>query len=173
MKKNLFNRSVINFALIFFSLLINSSCVNNAEKSSTGPQEIHIDTPVLVKPPSSYPDTLLITSSSAVFFIPDSAQLEKIRIIYEKNIFESMVHENFYQMRNARIILKKYWPQINIVETSKARYLLFIKAGNTKTYIDLDRQRNIYGIYIFDPGKEPELIDMMNIDTMLGFYFKK
>jgi hypothetical protein len=29
------------------------------------------------------------------------------------------------------------------------------------------------GIFLFDGKKEPELADMMNIDTALGFYFEK
>lgn len=88
-------------------------------------------------------------------------------------VFESLQHDCFYQMRNARLVLQKYWPQIQIVETSKARYLLFIKADKSKTIIDLDSKNDICGIFLFDSKQDPELIDMMNVDTELGFYFKK
>ena len=75
-------------------------------------------------------------------------------------------------MRNARMVLKKYWPHIHIIETSEYRYLLFIRADNSQTCIDLDTQQDMCGILLFDRKKEPELIDMMNVDTALGFYFK-
>jgi len=128
---------------------------------------------ILLKPPSSFADTLVIQNPSAVFYTPDSVQLDKIRAINKKMIFESLMHDCFYQMRNARLVLQKYWPRIRIVETSKARYLLFIKADKTKTAIDLNSKNDICGIFLFDSKQDPELIDMMNVDTELGFYFKK
>ena len=125
------------------------------------------------KPASSYNDTLIISTASAVFYTPDSIQLGKIRSVNTKMIVENMEHDCFYQMRNARMVLKKYWPQILIIEISKTRYLLFEKTDKSKKCIDLNSKNDICGIFLFDPQKDPELIDMMNIDTELGFYFKK
>jgi len=125
------------------------------------------------KPPSSFGDTLIITGESAVFYNPDSLQREKIKEITRKNVYESDEHDCFYQMRNARVELKKYWPRIHIIETSAHRYLLFVKADKKNTCIDLNIKGDICGIFLFDGKKEPELADMMNIDTALGFYFTK
>jgi hypothetical protein len=124
------------------------------------------------KPSSSFSDTLVINRISAVFYNPDSLQLNRIQAITKKEIYETDVHNCFYLMRNARMVLKKYWPHIHIIETSEYRYLLFIKADNSQTCIDLDAKEDMCGIFLFDRKKEPELIDMMNIDTALGFYFK-
>ena len=123
------------------------------------------------KPPSSFDDTLIIQGRSAVFYNPDSLQREKIKEITRKNEFESNEHDCFYQMRNARVVLKKFWPQIHIMETSANRYLLFEKADKTKTCIDLNSKGDMCGIFLFDGKKEPGLADMMNIETALGFYF--
>src|SRR5262249_16529716 len=124
------------------------------------------------KIPSSFSDTLIIASKSAVFFNPDSLQWERMRATNPKNVYESDVHNCFYQMRNARMVLKQYYPKVRIIETSKARFLVFVKSTNEKIYVDLDTKRDVCGIFIFDRKKDPELIDMMNIDTALGFYFK-
>jgi len=124
------------------------------------------------KPSSSFSDTLVISKVSAVFYNPDSLQLNKIQAITKKELYETDVHNCFYLMRNARMVLKKYWPHIHIIETSEYRYLLFIKADNSQTCIDLDTKEDMCGILLFDRKKEPELIDMMNIETALGFYFK-
>lgn len=86
-------------------------------------------------------------------------------------IHESNVHDCFYQMRNARLVLKKDWPKIRIIETAQNRYLLFVKSDKTKKCIDLNSRGDMCGIYLFDTVKEPEFADMMNIDTALGFYF--
>lgn len=132
----------------------------------------HKDT-IRRKPPGSFSDTLVINVPAAVYYNPDSLQLEKIREITEKNEFETEVHNNFYLMRNARIVMKQYWPKIHIIETSKNRYLLFIKSDKSKTCIDLNGKGDMSGIFLFDGKKEPELADMMNIDTALGFYFTR
>ncbi len=124
------------------------------------------------KPTSGFRDTLVINRISAVFYNPDSLQLNKIQAIIKKELYETNVHNCFYLMRNARMVLKKYWPHVHIIETSEYRYLLFIKADNSQTCIDLDTKEDMCGILLFDRKKEPELIDMMNIDTALGFYFK-
>jgi len=124
------------------------------------------------KPSSSFSDTLVINKISAVFYNPDSLQLNKIKAITKKELYETDVHNCFYLMRNARMVLKKYWPHKHIIETSEYRYLLFIKADNSQTCIDLDTKEDMCGILLFDRKKEPELIDMMNIETALGFYFK-
>ena len=86
--------------------------------------------------------------------------------------YENDVHDCFYQMRNARKELEKYWPGVRIIDALKIRYLLFEKPGATPSLVDLDQQNAMCGIYIFDPGKEPLFVDMTNIDTELHFYFQ-
>jgi hypothetical protein len=125
------------------------------------------------KPSSSFSDTLVIRLSSAVFFMPDSLQLLKLKAISTPRDFESETHNWFYQMRNARMVIGKYWPRLQIMETSQSRYLLFVKTDNQKVLVDLDKQGDMAGIFLFDGKKSPELADMMNIDSFLGFYFQK
>ena len=84
-----------------------------------------------------------------------------------------LTHDCHYQMQNARIVLKKYWPQLHIVEATKARYILFVKTDETKICIDLNDKNDICGLFLFDTKKNPVLVDMPNIDTELGFYFSK
>jgi hypothetical protein len=75
-------------------------------------------------------------------------------------------------MRNARIVLKEYFPKIKIIEAFKVRYLLFELADGSTQYIDLDSIDDPCGIFLFDKIKKPHPTDMMNIETELGFYFK-
>jgi hypothetical protein len=157
---------------LFFSFM--HSCTQPTKKNiSTENTQEQKDTIIKRKPPSSFSDTLTIHFPSAVFYNPDSLQLLKIKEITAKNDYETDVHNCFYLIRNARIVLKKYWPQIHIIETSKARYLLFIRADKTQTCIDLNTKGDMCGMFLFDGKKEPEPADMMNIDTALGFYFKR
>lgn len=151
------------------------SCSGNNKKNTKADNDNQsISTPAkLTKPPSSFSNTLIITTAAAVFYNPDSLQLEKIKLTYKPAVFESVTHEYFYQMRNARIVLKKFWGRLRIIETSNARYLQFLRADKSSTIIDLNTVGDISGMFLFDPKKEPLLIDMMNVDTELGFYYTK
>jgi hypothetical protein len=170
-------RVIIHQSFTFFfiaSLLTGCIDTGSPKKNNTGQQKTIPPSPVQYKkPPASFNDTLVINNMSAVFYNPDSLQLDKIRAISKKENYETEVHNCFYLMRNARIVLKKYWPKIHIIETKTNRYLLFIKNDKNKTCIDLNSKGDMCGIFLFDGKKEPELADMMNIDTALGFYFDK
>ncbi|MBI1342966.1 MAG: hypothetical protein GC171_08540 [Terrimonas sp.] len=126
-----------------------------------------------VKPPASFQDTLTIDKRSAIFYIPDSLQLERIKVITEPGVFESAQHEYYFQMRNARIVLHSNWPEVKIIEARQLRFLRFKRVNGRDTLIDLNTKNDPYGLFLFTPGKAPRLTDMTNIETELYFYFKK
>ena len=128
---------------------------------------------IIKKPVSSFNDTIVIKANSALFYSPDSMQMEKIKSVNQKVTFDLLTHNCHYQMENARIVIKKYWPQLKIIETSKSRYLLFEKTNKIKVCIDLNDKNDICGLFLFDGKKDPVLVDMPNVDTQLGFYFSK
>ncbi|MEP6616142.1 MAG: hypothetical protein ABJA57_06160 [Ginsengibacter sp.] len=171
MEKNNFFRITFHTSIFTVLALMCFNCQEKGSKIKTTVQN-NLTSTVIAKPHSTFTDTVIISAASAVFYQPDSLQLEKIRSVNPRNIYESLTHESFYQMRNARMVLKS-WPNVKVIEISKARYLSFIKADKTKDIIDLDSKNDIAGIFLFDKDKDPELTDMMNIETELGFYFKK
>jgi hypothetical protein len=125
------------------------------------------------KPSSSFRDTLKINSPAAVFYRPDTLQLEKIKLATDAKIFDGTMHEYFYLIRNAHNVLRKYYPNLKIIDAQNFRYLLFIKADKSVDCIDLDAIRESYGLFIFNSNKLPQFVDMANIDSALGFYFSK
>ena len=173
MNENPSKATLLRVFILIWVFIYSYSCTNT-ESSKKNDTEIPATSRAVQskKPSSTFSDTLVINRISAVFYNPDSLQLNRIQAITKKEIYETDVHNCFYLMRNARMVLKKYWPHIHIIESSEYRYLLFIKADNSQTCIDLDTKEDMCGILLFDRKKEPELIDMMNIDTALGFYFK-
>ena len=124
------------------------------------------------KPLHTYQDTLTIDVPSAVFCHPDSLQLDEIKQLTDSMVFIGSMHEYFYMMRNARMVIKKTWPGLKITEAKHYRYLLFIKKDGSKECIDLDKYNDIYGLFVFDGKKSPQLVDMMNIETQVSFYLK-
>ena len=161
------------FTIYFFALLAGFSCSDPSSGSSSTGNKTAKKEPVISKPPSSFADTLIIDYPSAVFFTPDSLQQQKIKEITDPRVYENDVHTFFYLMRNARAVLEKYWPQVHRIETSGARWLCFKKKNRSSTFVDLNDKGDMCGVLLFDGSKEPELADMMNIDTALGFYFSR
>jgi len=161
------------FTIYIISVLsLTASCSSNPvqDKEKKASPSSH---QVLTKPPSNFQDTMLIDFPAAVFYLPDSLQLEKIKELTDSSIFEAAMHEYFFQMRNARMSIKRDWPELKIVEAKNIRFLLFKGRDNDSTYIDLNTKNDSHGLFLFQPGKKPHYADMMNIDTELGFYFKK
>jgi hypothetical protein len=123
------------------------------------------------KPGSSFDDSITADPPVAVFFQPDSLQLEKIKAVNSRTIFVNLTHDSYYMMRNARQVIQKYWPRIRILETSTHRWLVFRKSHDTARCIDLNKISDISGVFLFDGTKDPILVDMPNIDSQLWFYF--
>ncbi|MCC7402744.1 MAG: hypothetical protein IT214_14790 [Chitinophagaceae bacterium] len=160
--------------IVYFTVLLFNDCNGpQVPTQNAVPNNSTVISVQYKKPPSGLTDTLAINYVAAIFFKPDSIQLEKIKSIKEKNIYETEVHNCFFLLHNARQVINKYWPGVHITETSKVRYLLFVKTDKRKTIIDLDNKNDDCGIILFNRKKDPELVDMMNIDTALGFYFGK
>jgi hypothetical protein len=161
--------------IIWYLLLVIfiSSCSNAPKKEKAIEHKDENKKQTLNKPTSTSQDTLKITVASAVFYHPDSLQLQKIKEITDERIYEGQMHEFFFQMRNARIVLTKNWKKIKIIEAKNTRYLLFIMKGLKHVIIDLNEKNDPYGLFLFTPDKEPHFADMMNIDTELPFYFSK
>jgi hypothetical protein len=170
MKNRIHFKEIIAIIVLFSQIVI--SCTSTPDPAKVKGTKISSLSKVIAKPPSSYNDTLEVSSKSAVFFKADSLQLKKMEVIHKKGNFESMVHDCFYQMRYSRIVLKKYWPKVEVIEASKTRYLLFITKEQRRIYIDLNKQNDMCGLFIFDGQKAPELVDMTNVETALGFYYR-
>jgi hypothetical protein len=164
--------SLLRFLPVWLALLASCSGKRSNNRPSIDTLPVKKKVAILSKPVSSFQDTLIINKPSAVFYSPDSMQLEKLRQISDKGIFAANMHEFESQFKNGHMILRKEWPQVRIVEARKVRFLAFVKKNGQQVMIDLDKNGDPYGLFIFDTKKDPELTDMMNIDTKLYYYFK-
>ena len=138
---------------------------NKDEQESNVKKERHVG-----KPPSSFKDTLKINAAAAVFFEPDSLQLQKIKVVTGDPVFKSSMHEYRYQEKNARSFLKTHWSHLKIIDARNVRFLLFYKKNSEVATIDLDNQ-DPCGMFVFDGTRAPLLVDMMNVETQVPVYF--
>lgn len=158
---------------LLIGIMFNFSCSKSSHQEQKISQEIVAEKSAPGKPPSSFLDTVIVEYPTAVFYHPDSAQLKKIKAVTEKMIFEGTLHDCFYQMRNSRMVLKKYYPKVAIREIENARYIHFKMINGSDEIVDLNTKNDPCGLLIFDGRKSPQLVDMTNVDTELGFYFSK
>ena len=125
----------------------------------------------MVKPASSNADTLWVKQPAAIFFQPDSLQMLAIQSNMDTTVYKSQVHELFYQMRNARLVMREFYPAISIIETNRHRYISCWIDVTHLTVIDLNQLHDISGIILFDGRHPTKVNDMMNIETELGEKF--
>jgi hypothetical protein len=124
-----------------------------------------------IKPPAISSDTLTVDSKAAIFYYPDSLQLQKMRLGSDTTKFDAAMHEYFYLFRFLHAGLKESWPHIRIIDARNARYLLFKKKDGNIEVIDLDTKPDPYGLFIFDPQKNPVQPELSNALSEVGFYF--
>jgi hypothetical protein len=174
MKNTISNFNSWSLFIFLFPGVIYVSCINSTpHQTNSSDLKSNYKEPAKKKPSSSFSDTIAVDFPSAVFYNPDSLQLEKIKAITDTMIFESTVHDCFYQMRNSMNVLKQHYPHVRTIEVKNSRYIVFKKASGNTTCIDLNNENDQCGIIIFDGIQLPKLIDMTNIDSELGFYFSK
>ena len=130
------------------------------------------ETPKFNKIPSSNSDTLFIMEPTAVFYQPDAIQFEKIKGSMAPAAFQSQTHEFHFQARNAKIVIKRDWPNLKIKEHQQCRFIKFTKKEGDTQVVDLNKFIDFSGIVLFGDKKTPRQIDMMNIETELYYYYK-
>ncbi len=145
--------------------------------SSKQSNEVETKKPIrpkhISKPPSHYGDTLVVDKPAAVFYYPDSLQLENIKSLLDTNVYKGIMHDYFFQMRYGHITIKKTWPQLCIIDAKQCRYLLFRMQGSSQHVIDLDSISDVYGLFVFGKNKNPLLVDLTNLNTQVSFYLQK
>lgn len=158
--------TLIVIAVLFYS------CSGKVQQSNERHTTIR-KSKAFTKPGSTYQDTLVVAGPAAVFYAPDSLQLNKIREVTEHWVFEGSMHEYDSQIKNSHRYLKSDWPQIKIMEAKNVRYLRFIKANKSSYLVDLDKRGDVYGLFVFNEKKDALQVDMMNVETQVSDYFNR
>src|SRR5580765_3178485 len=124
----------VSFQFFAYSLsgVLSLSCSDSPRETKPVQNKIENKDPPKNKPSANFSDTLKINSAAAVFYGPDSLQREKIKSLTDAKIFEANMHEYFSLMKNAHVVIKKYYPHLKIIEAKNVRYLLFISADKER-----------------------------------------
>ncbi len=165
------NLTTILNVLLIPAMLACCTNVSTNEKPSTVKHPA--DGITYQKPRSSYNDTFVIEAPAAVFYYADSLQLKNMKDRTEPQSFEANMHEFEFLIKTAKKTIAANMPGLKITEANKKRYLLFLVSGKNHACVDLDTLRDPCGLVVCSRHKRPEVVDMANADSEIGFYFSK
>jgi hypothetical protein len=113
-------------------------------------------------------DTLIVTSRSAIFYSPDSIQIEKRKKEIGEHEFYIGADDYAYYSNESWNYLEKM--KLPLVMAINKNYLKFISPGKT-TLIRIDTLPELWGVYLFDPKKHPYQADIMDMEEEYKNYF--
>ncbi len=115
-------------------------------------------------------DTLAIDRKSAVFFQPDSLQMEeRMKKVGEKDFRAGADDYIYYINISAEFLEKQGLPVLN---AKGKKYLKFLTSDKKAELVKLDTLRELWGMYLFDPEKKPHYADIIEIEDDYKSYFK-
>lgn len=158
-------------ALLIFSLAVchQFSCNQKNERSGI---KANTNKPIKHKPQSNFLDSLEIQGPTAVFYYPDSIQLETIKSITDSQILDGTLHELQFQIKYSKKVIRTNWSELNIVDAQNVRFLVFKQDTSILNIVDLDAYDDPYGLFVFNGNKQPVLIDMTNLEQGLHYSLK-
>ncbi|MCX6317325.1 MAG: hypothetical protein NTW29_08540 [Bacteroidetes bacterium] len=136
----------------------------------------HAETPAKVEKENAQPsvtdgDTIIISRASAIYCMPDSAQLEAWKKkAGDENFFIAADDRAYYTQLSQEYLVKK---QLPVLAVTGKRMLKFIKKDGTIHLILTGSAAPYVPLYFFSPEKDPLPADMVNIEKSYADYFNK
>jgi len=170
----------INRLLVLLSLTV-FSCVTNDERQenksatsdSSGEKTQKVDTiksQRALRSSTLETDTLTIDMKAAVFYQPDSLQMEKRMKEVGEAEFRMGADDYIYYVNMSVEYLEKQ--DLKVYDAKNKKYLKFLLADKRVKVIKLDSLKELWGMYFFDPKKMPYAADMTIIEDEYKNYFE-
>jgi hypothetical protein len=159
--------------LLFLSLSFFSCRTAVKENDIKQPQTSPVDTQKTSTEPIKgrlTGDTLIIQQRCAVFYAPDSVQMEKRMKLVGEEEFRAGADDYIYYINTSVDYLEKQY--LSVINAKDRKYISFITADKRSQLIKLDTLEELWGIYLFDPNKKPYHSDLTIIEEEYKEYFK-
>lgn len=115
-------------------------------------------------------DTLTIDKKAAVFYQPDSLQMEKRMKQVGEADFRVGADDYIYYVNTSAEYLEKQG--LRVLDAKNKKYLKFVLADKRVQVIKLDTLEEFWGMYLFDPKKNAHAADMTIIEDEYKNYYK-
>jgi hypothetical protein len=115
-------------------------------------------------------NTFTVASTAAVFTILDTTEIQKRHKASTDEEFYTGADDQVFYISEAKTFLKKQ--PVKIIEIDPAyKYLEFKQPNGIIHKIKLDTVAFIFNLYLFDPKKQPQNVDMMDMEAEYKKYF--
>jgi hypothetical protein len=114
-------------------------------------------------------DTLTIDRKAAVFYQPDSLQIERRMKEVGDADFRAGVDDYIYYVNTSAEYLEK--EGLPVIDAKNKKYLKFVLADKQVQVIKLDTLEELWGMYLFDPRKKAYAADMTTIEDEYKNYY--
>jgi hypothetical protein len=158
----------MKFIVTSLAILLLSACGGKSgqkEKPVADPTDQSTNSPAI-----NNTDTLEIDKNAAVFYNPDSMQLEKWKKDIGEKDFETVADDWASYMNSSSEYLKT--TDLPVIDASDKKVLKFVKADHSITVVRLDTLSNYWGMYLFSTAKEPQYADIIMMEDSYKKYFK-
>lgn len=163
------------YTLVLFSLLIIVSCNENKKKvveksnivKSIAVSKFNSSNSLISKVTS---DTLIIKSKCAIIYQPTEKNIEKRKKEIGKEKFYVGADDFLFYLNESNEYLES--KEIKIITTENDKILKFISSNKNVTIINLDLEKDVVGIYFFNPQQAPKKINIMAISDEFESYMK-
>jgi hypothetical protein len=145
---------------ILLYIFLFTSCINNDRAGKNLQQPATIDNF----------DTLTIDRKAAVFYSPDSIQIEKRKKEIGEDGFYVGADDYLNYLQTSQDFLDSV--KLPIIDAKDKKYLKFILDDKSQTVIKLDTLPELWGIYFFNPGKKEALVNITMIYEEYNNYFR-
>lgn len=157
--------------LVLLCLLALASCAGNdpaKEKSDVADRLSKLE----ALPPPVLPgetDTLIVTSRAAVFYQPDSLQIEaRMKEAGEEDFRAGMDDYLYYLNESWQYLESRGLP---VLDAKNRTFIKFVGTDSNQL-VRLDTVPELWGVYLFDPAKRYYKADMTVVDEEYKAYFK-
>ena len=158
----------MKFITLSLSLFVFVSCGSKSTKKET--RVTDSENQVVSPPVMNNTDTLFIDKNAAVYYRPDSLQMEKWKKQVGEKDFETVADDWSSYMNSSNEYLKT--TKLPVEDASDKKVLKFVKANKSVTLVLLDTLSNFWGYYLFSTTKEPEFVDIVTMEQSYKSYFK-
>ncbi|MFC5684634.1 hypothetical protein ACYE2N_00085 [Flavobacterium sp. MAHUQ-51] len=162
--------------LLLLSLLMIVSC-NESKKRIDKKSEKNIQNPIISKIHKSNillmsknTDTLVIRSKCALVYEPTEKNIEKRKKEVGEEDFYVGADDFLYYINESTEFLKS--KNVTIVTTENDKILKFILNDGSIVVKNLDLEKEMFGIFLFDSKKEPQKIDITATEEEYETYMK-
>ncbi|APA00478.1 MULTISPECIES: hypothetical protein [Flavobacterium] len=164
------------FLLLLLGLFIMISCNENKkkdiEKSNVVNRKIIISKDKKSKDLLSAvnSDTLVINYKCAVIYEPTEKSIQRSKKdVNEENFDIGLDDVLFYISESTEYLESK---KIKVITTENNKILKFNSNDKNMTIINLDLEKEMFGIYLFDPKQKPKKVNIIDISDEFESYMK-